>query len=148
MPPSSLTLSDVVFSEQANHNFSKILGDLKKANLSISNRLNSILQDAGVVEQVADVLGLPLVANERCGSWYIDPERKAASAYFKSTDGHVGQWRFSTRRLNLHLLELIGKRDGFVFSFPPRATAAGPHNSADLLSGALLSTRPGVANVR
>ncbi|KAH8891324.1 initiator tRNA phosphoribosyl transferase [Thozetella sp. PMI_491] len=111
MPP--LNLSDIVFSEQANHNFSRILGDLKKANLSINNRLSSILQDAAFVTEVAGILGLPLVANERCGSWYVEPDRKAASAYFKSTDGHAGQWQFSTRRLNLHLLQLIQKHDGF-----------------------------------
>ena len=109
MPPS---LSEVIFSEQANHNFSKILGDLKRANLSVTNRLRSIEQDALFVQQVTDILRLPLVANERCGSWYIDPARKAASAYFKSTDGHTGQWKFSTRRLNLHLLELVGQQDG------------------------------------
>lgn len=105
-------LSDLVFSEQANHNFSRILGDLKRANLSITNRLRSIRQDAQFVEQVAITSGLPLVANERCGSWYVDPELKAASAYFKSTDGHTGQWKFSTRRLNLHLLEIIGRQRG------------------------------------
>lgn len=110
MPPT--TLSDVIFSEQANHNFSKILGDLKRFNLSITNRLRSIEQDSFFVRDVAEALGLPLVANERCGSWYIDPAHKAGSAYFKSTDGHTGQWKFSTRRLNLHLLELIGSRDG------------------------------------
>lgn len=110
MPPT--TLSDVIFSEQANHNFSKILGDLKRFNLSITNRLRSIEQDSSFVRDVAEALGLPLVANERCGSWYIDPTHKAGSAYFKSTDGHTGQWKFSTRRLNLHLLELIGSRDG------------------------------------
>ena len=110
MPPT--TLSDIIFSEQANHNFSKILGGLKRANLSITNRLHSIEQDASFVRHVANVLSLPLVANERCGSWYIDPALKAGSAYFKSTDGHTGQWKFSTRRLNLHLLELIGERDG------------------------------------
>src|SRR3954471_10432863 len=97
------TLADVIFPEQANHNFSRILGDLKRSNLSITNRLKSILQDATFVEQVADALNLPLVANERCGSWYIDPAKKAGSAYFKSTDGHTGQWKFSTRRLNLHI---------------------------------------------
>ena len=109
-------LSDLIFSEQANHNFSRILGDLKRANLSITNRLRSIRQDAQFVEQVAITCGLPLVANERCGSWYVDPELKAASAYFKSTDGHTGQWKFSTRRLNLHLLELIGRRHGLDIS--------------------------------
>ncbi|KAK4103929.1 initiator tRNA phosphoribosyl transferase [Parathielavia hyrcaniae] len=108
------TLDQIIFPEQANHNFSRILGDLKRANLSISNRLNSICHDAAFVNDVADALKLPLVANERCGSWYIDPARKAASAYFKSTDGHTGQWKFSTRRLNLQLLELIGEHDGCI----------------------------------
>ncbi|KAK1776490.1 tRNA A64-2'-O-ribosylphosphate transferase [Copromyces sp. CBS 386.78] len=108
------TLADIVFSEQANHNFSKILGDLKKSNLSITNRLKSIQHDAAFVQEVADVLGLPLVANERCGSWYIDPQLKTGSAYFKSTDGHTGQWKFSTRRLNFHLLEVIGRNDGCI----------------------------------
>ncbi|KAK3308828.1 tRNA A64-2'-O-ribosylphosphate transferase [Chaetomium strumarium] len=108
------TLSEVIFPEQANHNFSRILGDLKRANLSVTNRLRSIAQDAAFAEEVASALELPLVANERCGSWYIDPECKVGSAYFKSTDGHTGQWKFSTRRLNLHLLELIGERDGCI----------------------------------
>jgi tRNA A64-2'-O-ribosylphosphate transferase len=107
-------LADIIFPEQANHNFSRILGGLRRSNLSITNRLRSICQDAAFVDDVAAALKLPLVANERCGSWYIDPARKAASAYFKSTDGHTGQWKFSTRRLNLHLLELIGKHDGLV----------------------------------
>ncbi|KAK3994769.1 tRNA A64-2'-O-ribosylphosphate transferase [Cladorrhinum sp. PSN332] len=92
----------------------QILGDLRRSNLSITNRLKSILGDAAFVEQVAGSLELPLVANERCGSWYIDPKHKAGSAYFKSTDGHAGQWKFSTRRLNLHLLELVGKNDGCI----------------------------------
>ncbi|KAL2263660.1 hypothetical protein VTK26DRAFT_5822 [Humicola hyalothermophila] len=109
------TLAEVIFPEQANQNFSRILGDLKRSNLSITNRLRSIEQDASFVEDVAAALsGLPLIANERCGSWYIDPARKAGSAYFKSTDGHTGQWKFSTRRLNLHLLELIGSSDGCI----------------------------------
>jgi len=92
---------------------SRVLGDLKRASLSIPNRLRSICADAEFVAAVADALGdLPLVANERCGSWYIDPKMKEASAYFKSTDGHTGQWKFSTRRLNLHLLWVIGTRGG------------------------------------
>lgn len=114
MPP-PLTQADLVFSSpQANHNFSKILGDLKRSNLSISNRLRSILRDAEFVQRLSRTCGLPLVANERCGSWYIPPGRKAASAYFKSTDGHAGQWSFSTRRLNLHLLALVAERGGCV----------------------------------
>ncbi|KAI1215025.1 initiator tRNA phosphoribosyl transferase [Annulohypoxylon truncatum] len=106
--------SELVFSPQANHNFSRILSDLKRANLSITNRLRSIREDADFVSEVAAAFSRPLIANERCGSWYIPPETKAGSAYFKSTDGHTGQWRFSTRRLNLQLLSIIGNNDGCI----------------------------------
>jgi len=110
----NLSASDLVFSEQANHGFSRVLGDLKRSNLSISNRLRSIQQDAAFVARAAAAFDRPLVANERCGSWYVEPSAKKASAYFKSTDGHTTQWSFSTRRLNLHLLALIGRYDGWV----------------------------------
>ncbi|KAK5073511.1 tRNA A64-2'-O-ribosylphosphate transferase [Lithohypha guttulata] len=71
----------------------------------------------------------PLIPNERSGSWALDPALKLesqtsflsqeprnekrvdvqpVSAYFKSTDGHVSQWSFSTRRLNLPVLQLLG----------------------------------------
>lgn len=111
---SNPTESDLIFSEQANHNFSKTLGDLKRSTLSIHNRLRSIEEDAAFAQKVRDAFNKPLIANERCGSWYIDPITKEGSAYFKSTDGHTGVWKFSSRRLNLHLLEIIGKNDGLV----------------------------------
>ena len=114
------TASELIFSEQANHNFSKTLGELKRSTLSIQNRLQSILHDAAFAQRVAVAYGRPLIANERCGSWYIDPETKGGSAYFKSTDGHTGVWKFSLRRLNLHLLEIIGKHDGLVAFFERR----------------------------
>lgn len=104
--------SDLVFSEQANHNFSKTLSALKRSTLSIRNRLQSILEDAHFAQNVARAYGRPLIANERCGSWYVHPDNKGGSAYFKSTDGHTGVWKFSSRRLNLHLLDIIGKHDG------------------------------------
>ncbi|KAG8160089.1 hypothetical protein KVR01_010726 [Diaporthe batatas] len=133
-------LSDIIFPSQESsintNNINKILGDLKRSNLSITNRLRSIQEDADFVEEVAAALGggggaactggsngdeasgkeqrRPIVANERCGSWYIRPGLKGASAYFKSTDGHTGQWKFSTRRLNLHLLPIIEKCDGII----------------------------------
>ncbi|KAH7321851.1 tRNA a64-2'-o-ribosylphosphate transferase-like protein [Rhexocercosporidium sp. MPI-PUGE-AT-0058] len=110
--PAATTTSDLIFSSQANHNFSKTLGELKRSTLSIRNRLESIQHDAAFAQQVAEAYGRPLIANERCGSWYIDPESKGGSAYFKSTDGHTGVWKFSSRRLNLHLLEIIGRNDG------------------------------------
>lgn len=112
-------LSDLIFPNQDTNtnNINKILGDLKRSNLSITNRLRSVCEDADFVEGIAAAgsragATRPLVANERCGSWYVRPELKGASAYFKSTDGHTGQWKFSTRRLNLHLLPVVEKHDG------------------------------------
>ena len=64
---------------------------------------------------MAGAYDLPLVANERCGSWYIPPEKKAEGVYFKSTDGHMGEWGFSLRRLNLQILDLVGRTGGRVF---------------------------------
>ena len=117
----NLTTSDLIFSEQANHNFSRTLGELKRSTLSISNRLNSILLDASFVRDVAAAyssnntpFSRPLIANERCGSWYISPAHKQGSAYFKSTDGHTSVWKFSTRRLNLQLLPCIGAYGGCI----------------------------------
>lgn len=96
------------------NSFSQTLASLRLSTLSIHNRLSSIYEDYLFVNQIASYFQLPLVANERCGSWYIPPERKAASVYFKSTDGHFGQWAFSKRRLNLHLIDLIIKSKGCV----------------------------------
>ncbi|THX35412.1 tRNA '-O-ribosylphosphate transferase [Aureobasidium pullulans] len=107
-------LSDLIFNNTSNNSFNKVLGELKRSTLSIPNRLRSIKQDANFVSEVASAYGLPLVANERCGSWYIHPEQKKQSAYFKSTDGHMAQWSFSLRRLNLQVLETIGRSDGCI----------------------------------
>ena len=108
------TLTSSLLLPLASQNPSRTLYSLKRSALSTSNRLISIVHDSGFVQSVASRHGLPLIANERCGSWYISPEEKAKSAYFKSTDGHWGQWGFSTRRLNLHLLEIIGRCGGWV----------------------------------
>lgn len=109
MPP--LTESDLIF-PSASKSLSHTLTSLKRNNLSITNRLHSIATDAAFIQDVAAELNLPLVANERCGSWYIRPEEKAGSAYFKSTDGHFGKWAFSLRRLNLTVLDAIGESGG------------------------------------
>ncbi|KAL4884163.1 tRNA A64-2'-O-ribosylphosphate transferase [Aspergillus karnatakaensis] len=93
---------------------SQTLASLRRSALSVNNRLRSIESDATFVQEVADHYGLPLVANERCGSWYIPPEIKTGSAYFKSTDGHTGQWDFSFRRLNLQILPVARKHGGCI----------------------------------
>ena len=107
------TSIDSLILPTASHNFSRTLSSLKQSRLSIKNRLTSIYEDSQFVQQVSDSQNLPLIANERCGSWYIPSEKKRGSAYFKSTDGHQGQWKFSLRRLNLQVLDVIEKFDGF-----------------------------------
>ncbi|KAK1655541.1 initiator tRNA phosphoribosyl transferase [Colletotrichum phormii] len=135
-------LSDLIFPTTANHNFSHILTDLKRANLSIANRLRSITQDAEFVKDVSASFGRPLVANERCGSWYIRPADKRASAYFKSTDGHTNAWKFSTRRLNLHLLELVGRHDGTKLNEDPSCIIVDSTRRGKRMPDALSKTIP------
>uniref|UniRef100_A0A060T9W6 ARAD1D22264p n=1 Tax=Blastobotrys adeninivorans TaxID=409370 RepID=A0A060T9W6_BLAAD len=94
--------------------FAEISKSIRKESRSVKNRINSIVSDANYVKQVAESYNLPLVANERCGRWYINPRDVSESVYFKSTDGHTSQWSFSLRRLNTHLLPLLGKSNGVV----------------------------------
>ncbi|KAL2362918.1 hypothetical protein RJZ56_004171 [Blastomyces dermatitidis] len=108
------SISSLHFPSSIHQSISQVLSSLRKSALSITNRLRSIEADAEFSQNVADYYELPLVANERCGSWYIPPDRKAGSAYFKSTDGHEGQWDFSLRRLNLQLLDILKKNRGCV----------------------------------
>ena len=105
-----LTLNDLAH----NPSLYASLKSIRKSALSIPNRLNSILDDTRFAKEVSRHYGFPLVANERCGSWYIDPADKVGSAYFKSTDGHHGQWGFSSRRLNLQLLAVLAAHGGAV----------------------------------
>lgn len=92
----------------------KKLKGLRRATLSIPNRLRSIVEDAHFVEEVAEAYRLPLIANERCGSWYVPPSRRAGTAYFKSTDGHTNQWAISLRRLNLQVLDVAAEHRGCI----------------------------------
>ena len=92
----------------------KTSSQISKSTLSISSRLRSIAWDADFVRAVASHLQFPMIANERCGSWYVPPELKNGSAYFKSTDGHFGQWNFSLRRLNLGMLNIVGEGCGAI----------------------------------
>jgi len=109
--PYPVSLSDLYF-PSAEQTISQTLSSLRRSALSVTNRLRSIETDALFVRDVANHYHLPLIANERCGSWYIPPETKAGSAYFKSTDGHAGQWDFSFRRLNLHVLSIAREHGG------------------------------------
>ncbi|OAP61097.1 initiator tRNA phosphoribosyl transferase [Fonsecaea erecta] len=108
-------LIDLTLNDSTHHpSLYATLKSIRKSTLSIPNRLTSILSDAEFVKSVSRQYNLPLVANERCGSWYIDPSYKSGSTYFKSTDGHHGQWDFSPRRLNLQLLPILAAHGGAI----------------------------------
>ncbi|RMZ70983.1 hypothetical protein GMOD_00008658 [Pyrenophora seminiperda CCB06] len=108
-------ITDIIFPHLSNTpTLSSTLSSLRRSTLSTHNRLCSIISDSKFVTTVASAYALPLVANERCGSWYIPPAEKCGSVYFKSTDGHMGEWSFSLRRLNLQLLDVVEKWGGAV----------------------------------
>jgi tRNA A64-2'-O-ribosylphosphate transferase len=48
----------------------------------------------------------------RCGLWYL--EQPSSTCYFKSTDGHNGNWSFSTTRLNLSVAEHAARSGGCI----------------------------------
>lgn len=98
-----------------NQSIYKTLRELRTSTVTLHNRLRSIRLDSEFVQMVSGAYGgLSLVANSRCGDWYIPPQLKKASVYFKSTDGHYGCWDFSLRRLNLGLLDILGEEGGCV----------------------------------
>ena len=90
----------------------KVTRELKKEQHSLFNCINSIIEDAAFVKEIALLYpGVPLLANLRCGLWYT-AEQHAGTCYFKSTDGHSGNWSFSTTRLNWHVAELAARQGG------------------------------------
>lgn len=80
------------------------------------NRLQSIVHDADYVESVVQDLqlcqGLPVIPNLRCGVWYV--REHCTPCYFKSADGHYGEWDFSTIRLNLDVVRAAAEFGGAV----------------------------------
>ncbi|KAI0369025.1 initiator tRNA phosphoribosyl transferase [Pilatotrama ljubarskyi] len=99
------------------------LAYVRKESLDIFNRLHSILEDVQFVQQVHEAYpNLPILPNLRCGAWYVDPAIATNEpAYFKSTDGHFGNWSFNLRRPNLHLLPLVIARKGIILVDSTRA---------------------------
>ncbi|KAI8320116.1 initiator tRNA phosphoribosyl transferase [Martensiomyces pterosporus] len=88
--------------------------ELRRDSKSLYNRLRSIDDDADFVRSVAGRLpGYPVVANERCGTWYVDPSIiHPLTVYFKSTDGHNGNWKFNLRRANTQLFDVLARHSG------------------------------------
>lgn len=134
-----------LFLQQPN-NVSRVLRQLKKEDSSLFNCACSVSEDATFVDEVSRLYSnIPLVPNLRCGLWYVrngDP-----TCYFKSTDGHNGNWSFSTTRLNLHIAELAAAKGGCIIvdatrrgkTFPVSSLVA--HRCMPLAAGMGITTR-------
>ena len=59
-----------------------------------------------------DLENSPIVANERCGTWYAWPFGPQSFCHFKSTDGHVHL--FSLKRLNLEFLRTLSTHGSVI----------------------------------
>ncbi|KAG1725451.1 tRNA A64-2'-O-ribosylphosphate transferase [Suillus lakei] len=97
--------------------------ELRKESQDLYNRIHSVAEDAAFIDQVyRSYPRLPLMPNMRCGAWYTDPDTASNErAYFKSTDGHTGNWSFNLRRPNLHVLPLICAHGGLLLVDSTRA---------------------------
>ncbi|KAG9307815.1 hypothetical protein G9A89_023380 [Geosiphon pyriformis] len=135
-----------------NH-LNELVGDLYKETEQIRrdskklyNRLKSIDEDSRFVSEIASLLpNFPAVANERCGTWYVVPDRLfPQTVYFKSTDGHNGKWSFNLRRFNSHLIDIISKHGGDTFtqSFRYRSIVVDSTRRGKRISDALSKTIP------
>ena len=90
-----------------------VLRSLKRRENSLYNCINSIASDAKFVRDIGYLYpALPVCANLRCGLWYTpNPDD---TCYFKSTDGHYGNWSFSVTRLNWHIALLAAQKGGCI----------------------------------
>ena len=91
----------------------QVLRALKRKEVGLYNCICSVLSDVAFVKEIHLLYNsLPLVANLRCGLWYAP--KHDSTCYFKSTDGHYGNWGFSCTRLNLHIARLAANKGGCV----------------------------------
>jgi tRNA A64-2'-O-ribosylphosphate transferase len=87
------------------------------AQYDLFNRLHSISSDSAFVRATAEAYKhrFEVIPNQRCGTWYCDPSSSSSVyAYFKSTDGHTGNWGFNMRRSNLPFAEMAEKKGGVI----------------------------------
>ena len=86
---------------------------LKRASLGVFHCVHSVAMDTTfVAEQRRRFSSVPMFANLRAGAWYVDEDVR--ECYFKSTDGHFGNWQFSATRLNAHVAREAARAGGCV----------------------------------
>lgn len=106
-----MDLDHIEFNSQ--NDIKQITKELRKNHQSLINRLQSIIYDYKFIKSL-NLSHYPLIPNERCGTWYLPSNEYCTTTYFKSTDGHTNEWKFSYRRLNLHLIPIIKDNGGVV----------------------------------
>ena len=90
---------------------SRVHRALNREQHSLYNCLLSILDDTRFVNEIRALYpSLPVFVNLRCGLWYSSGKHE--TCYFKSTDGHSGNWSFSCVRLNLQVAEACCRHGG------------------------------------
>eukprot|EP01018_Ginkgo_biloba_P001983 Gb_29716 [translate_table: standard] len=98
---------------EGNMNIYKVCRKIKRMDQSLYNALRSIYEDSLFVAEIRRLWpDLPLIANLRCGLWYSS--HFDATCYFKSTDGHTGNWSFNPTRLNMHVASLAAEKGGCI----------------------------------
>jgi tRNA A64-2'-O-ribosylphosphate transferase len=125
----------------------QVLRAVRRAEHCLFSAVASVALDARFVAAAARrASGLPALANLRCGGWYLPAPD--ATCYFKSTDGHAGQWAFSLARLNLPAARLAAARGGAVLVDATRRGKAVPDALAKtvplwaaVLNGAVAAVR-------
>lgn len=86
---------------------------LNREQHSLYNCLLSILDDTRFVDEIRALYPtLPVFVNLRCGLWYSESQHQ--TCYFKSTDGHFGNWNFSCVRLNLQVAKACSEHGGCI----------------------------------
>eukprot|EP01119_Soliformovum_irregulare_P013629 TRINITY_DN3653_c0_g1_i2.p1 TRINITY_DN3653_c0_g1~~TRINITY_DN3653_c0_g1_i2.p1 ORF type:complete len:523 (-),score=112.59 TRINITY_DN3653_c0_g1_i2:22-1458(-) len=107
-------MDDLSFGGSAESTYRTLRTISKDTDKNLFYRLRSIIGDSEAIEEKLSVYPSEwkILANLRCGLWY----RSAfdGTCYFKSTDGHVGQWQFSLSRTNLHIVKDVAKSSGCV----------------------------------
>lgn len=93
---------------------STLIRELRSERSSLKAHLLSIIEDSKILQDVKAIMDLPLIANLRNGLWYGPDHWFASTCYFKSTDGHTGQWKFSLTRLNIHVAQIAASNDGCI----------------------------------
>lgn len=117
------------FTPSLNH----IIKELKREENSLFNCLHSIVHDTSFVQQIEELYTeLPIYANLRCGKWYTPGPH--GTCYFKSTDGHFGEWNFSATRLNLHLAVTASQKGGCIIVDATRRGKTFPVTSSQALN--------------